>query len=151
MRARPEKPPEDVGRAMRRRGTTGRRASGELESEILAALWAADGPQNAGQVHAVVGDGIAYNTVLTILVRLWEKGMLSRERAGRGHLYAPTVDHARLAASQMLAALEGGTDQEAVLHHFVADLSAAEAQALRQVLDPRAANPKRSSGRSSGR
>ncbi|MGH3825752.1 MAG: BlaI/MecI/CopY family transcriptional regulator, partial [Pseudonocardiaceae bacterium] len=45
----------------------GRRAAGELEAEVLAALWAADGPLTAAHVRRAVSGGLAYNTVQTIL------------------------------------------------------------------------------------
>ena len=46
-----------------------RRASGSLESEVLAALWAADKPLTAGEVVDTLGGDLAYNTVQTILTR----------------------------------------------------------------------------------
>ena len=44
-----------------------RRASGGLESEVLATLWAAGRPLTAGDVVEALGGDLAYNTVLTIL------------------------------------------------------------------------------------
>src|SRR3977135_1309342 len=64
---------------------TSRRAAGELEAEVLAALWAADGPLTTADVRHAVGGGLAYNTVQTILVRLYDKGLIDRLADGRRH------------------------------------------------------------------
>jgi hypothetical protein len=42
-----------------------RRARGELESEVMAALWSAGAPLTPAGVQAALGDGLAYNTVQT--------------------------------------------------------------------------------------
>ena len=53
-----------------------RRRSGELEGEVLAALWASAEPLVPAEVQDAVGGGLAYTTVMTILVRLHEKGVI---------------------------------------------------------------------------
>lgn len=111
-----------------------RRAAGELESDVLAALWAADAPVTAGQVHEQLGTGLAYNTVLTILTRLHDKGLLLRERSGRTHLYQPARGQADIAAEQMQALLSAGTDHRAVLQRFVTGLSDDDAAQLRALV-----------------
>src|ERR1043165_229344 len=50
-----------------------RRPWGSLEDEVLATLWAADGPVTAGVGKAEVGGELAYGTVTTILARLAAK------------------------------------------------------------------------------
>jgi len=111
-----------------------RRGAGELESEVLAALWAASGPLTPVQVQAVVPGGLAYNTVHTILTRLCDKGVVERWRNGRSTGYQPTKDAAQLAAEQMRAALARGADHGAVLQRFVTSLDPADEAALRTVL-----------------
>ncbi|WP_316959495.1 BlaI/MecI/CopY family transcriptional regulator [Streptomyces sp. TRM68367] len=117
-----------------RGGSAGRRARGELEGEVMAALWAADGPVTAAVVHEHVGGETAYTTVLTSLTRLCDKGLVTRERAGRSHLYAPVHDEAGLAAAGMHTLLEEGGDRAAVLARFVSDLSSEDEQLLEQLL-----------------
>ena len=51
-----------------------RRASGSLESEVLAALWAAERPLTTAEVAEALDSGLAYTTVQTILARLHDKG-----------------------------------------------------------------------------
>lgn len=114
--------------------TSGRRARGELESGVLAALYGADEPQTARQVRERLPGDLAYTTVLTILSRLYDKGMLVRHRAGRGYAYAPARDEATHTADRMRSLLEHGTDREAVLTRFVSELSAQDEQLLHRLL-----------------
>jgi len=114
--------------------TSGRRARGELESGVLAALYGADEPQTARQVRERLPGDLAYTTVLTILSRLHDKGMLVRHRAGRGYAYAPARDEATHTAERMRSLLEHGTDREAVLIRFVSELSEQDEQLLQRLL-----------------
>src|SRR5215471_18289471 len=68
-----------------------RRAFGELEGQVLAALWAADRPLVPAEVLDAVGGDLAYTTVMTILVRLHDKGLIERHKAGRAYAYRPVV------------------------------------------------------------
>lgn len=64
-------------------------------------LWA-HGPQTVGDVlqslNADVHRPLAYTTVMTILVRLHEKGYLTRQREGRHYRYAAAVDQSSIEA-----------------------------------------------------
>jgi predicted transcriptional regulator len=100
----------------------------------MGVLWAAEGPVSPAGVRAALGTDLAYNTVQTILIRLWEKALVLRRRVGRGHEYWPAQEAAAAAAQQMRATLAGRSDREAVLQQFAATLDAADAQALRAFL-----------------
>ncbi|MER5796217.1 BlaI/MecI/CopY family transcriptional regulator [Streptomyces sp. NPDC001980] len=113
---------------------SGRRAPGELESGVLAALWAASEPLTARQVQERLPGDLAYTTVLTILSRLHDKGTLVRHRAGRGYAYAPVRDEASHTAQRMHTLLERGSDREAVLSRFVSELSEQDEQLLQRLL-----------------
>lgn len=115
-------------------GPTARRAPGELESEVLTALWSAGEPVGAGVVREQVAGEPAYTTVLTILSRLYDKGLVTRERAGRGYLYSPVRDEAGHAAAGMRDLLEHGGDRAAVLARFVSELPAEDEKLLEQLL-----------------
>jgi predicted transcriptional regulator len=117
-----------------------RRASGALEAEILAIVRAADGPLTPGEVRqrlapaTQAGQGdLSYSTVVTIVSRLHAKGLLARQRAGRGFTYTP-VDEASLAASRMSQVLGSENDHDAVLSRFVSGLSSRDARLLRELL-----------------
>jgi predicted transcriptional regulator len=109
---------------------TSRRPAGALENEVLAALWAASEPMTPAQVQELLGSGLAYTTVMTILSRLHEKGAVTRERAGRAYAYAAVLDQAGIAAAQMRALLDRGVDRAAVLAQFVDGLSSDDERAL---------------------
>jgi predicted transcriptional regulator len=112
-----------------------RRAAGALGAEILAILREADGPLTPGEVRqrlAPQGE-LSYSTVVTIVSRLHTKGLLARQRAGRGFTYTP-LDEASLAASRMSQVLGGENDHDAVLSRFVSGLSSRDARLLRELL-----------------
>ncbi|MYS22139.1 Predicted transcriptional regulator [Streptomyces sp. DvalAA-14] len=115
-------------------GPAGRRAPGELESEVLGVLWAAGAPATAATVRDGLTGEPAYTTVLTILSRLYDKGLVGRERAGRGYRYAPVRDEAGHVAAGMCALLDKGADRGAVLARFVAQLPTADERLLGQLL-----------------
>jgi predicted transcriptional regulator len=113
-----------------------RRPHGDLEAAVLRAVWAAGEPVSPGQVRQAVGEGYAYTTVLTVLTRLFDKGLLARERAGRSYRYRAVLEESEVTGDQMGARLHLAHDQEAVLSRFVAGLSPAEMDILRQLLAP---------------
>jgi predicted transcriptional regulator len=118
-----------------------RRARGELESEVMAALWAAGEPLTPAGVQAALGSGLAYNTVQTILTRLLEKELVRRGPTGhgRGHAYWPAQDAATHAATRMRATLEERPDRRAVLQQFAAGLGEDDVETLRALLAEREA------------
>lgn len=106
----------------------GKRPNGALESEVLGVLWAADRPLSPAEVqHALDASGgrnLAYTTVATTLTRLLAKQQVTRQSAGRGHVYA--CDAAQFAAERMRGVLHSvigaGADQSVVLQRFIAGL-----------------------------
>jgi len=115
-----------------------RRASGELEAAALAVLQAAGSALTPGQVRERLGEQpggrLAYTTVVTILSRLYAKGVLTRFRSGRAYSYAPVADEPGLAARRMQDVLEAEADREAVLARFVSGMSPADERLLRRML-----------------
>jgi len=95
------------------------------------------GPLSPGEVRQRVSAGrrgeLSYSTIVTIVSRLHDKGLLARQRAGRGFTYTP-VDEASLAASRMSQALGSGIDRDAVLSRFASGLSGRDARLLRRLL-----------------
>lgn len=113
---------------------------GELEARVMGALWSRDDPMTPREVQDVVSTArhpLAYTTVTTILVRLWEKGMLTREEQGRGFVYGPVVGREEWTARRMRDLLEESGDRAAALTHFVGSIGAREAAQLRRALDGR--------------
>jgi predicted transcriptional regulator len=112
-----------------------RREAGELESEVLAALWAAGRALTPGEVREELGGELAYTTVMTTLSRLHDKGVVDRQRSGRSYAYAPNEHEADFAARRFRALIERGHDRDAVLQGFVSELSDDEERVLRALLD----------------
>lgn len=101
---------------------------------MLAVLWAADAPLVPAQVQEALGGQLAYNTVLTILSRLHDKGAVARTRTGRAHAYRPVLDEVGLAAQRMRALLDRGGNRAAVLRRFVHDLDEGDDMVLAEAL-----------------
>jgi predicted transcriptional regulator len=114
--------------------TAGRRAAGELEAAALAVLQAAASPLSPREVRDQLGGELAYTTVVTILSRLYGKGVLGRRKAGRAYVYAPVADEPGLAARRMARVLDEGPDREAVLARFVSGLAGTDEELLRRML-----------------
>jgi predicted transcriptional regulator len=113
---------------------------GELEAQVMDVLWDADGWMTPRDVHLAITTArrpLAYTTVTTILVRLWNKGMLERRNSGRAFEYRPVSSRDEWAAQRMHELLESSGDRLMTLNHFVETISAREATQLRRVLDDR--------------
>jgi predicted transcriptional regulator len=80
---------------------------GPLEGEIMNVLWNAEGPLLVRDVLDKLNRDrsgpLAYTTVMTVLVRLYEKGAASRAKQGRGYAYTAAVpDEAALAVREVI-------------------------------------------------
>ncbi len=114
-----------------------RRPMGSLENEVLGQLWARRAPATATEVLNALGSDLAYNTVQTILTRLWQKGLVDRQPKGRAFAYEPIYTEAELAAERMSETLAAASDRNAALSRFVGGLSGRDAKTLRRLLaDP---------------
>lgn len=119
--------------ARRKAAPAARREAGQLENEVLAVLWAAEEPLTPTQIQSAV-EGVAYNTVHTILTRLLDKQQVVRGLHNGRPAYVPAKDAAQTAADRMHALLEASTDRDAILARFVSNLSPDEEAALRALL-----------------
>ena len=90
-------------RARRQRESTDpvARYLGELQAEVMATFW----EKSDGTVRDVVEQlngrrrkKLAYTTVLTLVSRLWARGLLAREPEGRGFRYRPAKSRDELLA-----------------------------------------------------
>jgi predicted transcriptional regulator len=111
-----------------------RRGRGDLEQEVVAALSETDAPMTPGQVRTALGDDLAYTTVMTVLARLNEKGLVTRTRSGRAYAYALVPDEAEVTAHRMRRLLDAGGNRVRVLSRFVETLSADDEALLAELL-----------------
>ncbi|MCB0953218.1 MAG: BlaI/MecI/CopY family transcriptional regulator [Microthrixaceae bacterium] len=113
---------------------TERRPMGSLEASVLESLWRSDEALTPAQVQAELDGDLAYTTVMTILTRLWKKGMVTRSRSGRAYAYAPKLQQAEFLAERMRGELRRTRNRSAVLSQFVDKLSKKDTEALRGLL-----------------
>jgi predicted transcriptional regulator len=97
-------------------------------------LWAADRPLIPAEVQAALSDDLAYTTVMTILVRLTDKGVIERAKVGRAYAYRPVVAEADVIADEVRRLLVRGKDRAAVLQGLVEGLEPGDEDVLSQLL-----------------
>ena len=76
----------------------------------------------------------AYTTVMTILVRLWRKGMLERRKDGRAYAYHPVQNRQVWTARRMSELLSVADDRAAALSEFVDTMNRSDRDQLRRLL-----------------
>ncbi|AOW92627.1 transcriptional regulator [Rhodococcus sp. WMMA185] len=112
---------------------------GELERAVMDHLWSTSEPQTVRQVHEELATrrDLAYTTVMTVLQRLAKKRLVIQQRDDRAHRYLPVHEREELVASLMVDALQQADEsgsRAAALVHFVGQVGADEADALREAL-----------------
>jgi predicted transcriptional regulator len=113
---------------------------GPLEYEVLRALWA-DSPASVPAVLERLNGGrgheqqLAYTTVMTVLTRLHEKGLLDRTRRGRGYEYRPRYTEPRLVEHLGRREVDDLVDRygRVALAQFASALHDADPELLRQL------------------
>lgn len=101
-----------------------RRAMGELEAQVMAVLWDLGQPGTPRDVleRLPARPTVGYSAVMTVLRRLWKKGMLARRQQGKAFAYHPVQSREQATGARMLSLLEGSADPEAALAHFLGGL-----------------------------
>src|SRR5688500_7198451 len=94
----------------------------DREMDLMEVLWER-GSATAAEVRELLEDDLAYNTVLTILRRLEQKGYVGREEEGRAHRYYPLVERAKARGSAVRRLLDKVFDgsAELMLTHLVTE------------------------------
>lgn len=115
---------------------------GELERAVMDAAWRAQAegraPLSVRAVHDELSTSrdLAYTTVMTVMGRLAEAGLLTQERSGRAYLYAAADSREELTATSMRDQLTGmdAPDRRSALLHFLGDASPDEIADLKAAL-----------------
>lgn len=122
-------PMADV-RRLRRSGAGADRFLGPLESAVMDRMWA----RGEATVREIVDDigrrrELAYTTVMTIMSRLHEKGLLVRQRDGKGYLYRPAFSRDEHRARLSRELVRGLVDEfgDVALAQFAAELDTVDA------------------------
>lgn len=112
----------------------------ERELDIMSVLWA-HGPSTAAEVRDRLHDDLAYNTVLTMLGILEQKGYVRHTEVGRTYRFHPTVDREQAGKSAIKRIVDTvfGGSEELMLTHLVHEqkLSRKRLERLRRMLDDR--------------
>ena len=112
---------------------------GPLEDQVMRIVWARD----QATVREVQEEllrrrtVLAYTTVMTVMARLAQKGLLSRRRVGRSFLYEVRINEAafRMSTARMLAQrLVRGFDHLAIAS-FVEEVAKVGPDRLRELQD----------------
>jgi len=108
-----------------------------LENAVMAVLWDADDWKTPAQVQRLLPPerAVGYTTVMTVMSRLWKKGRLDREKAGRAYAYRPVRSRSEYAAMRMEEILDTAGDRASALTRFAEQLSASERKRLRRLLE----------------
>ncbi len=115
-----------------------------LEAMIMDAVWdLSEATVREVREHLAGEKDMAYNTVLTMLRILRDKGYLESRREGRSDVYRPAVQREQVAASSLKELLERffGGSPRALVSHLIEEenLSAKEIRAIRREVDDRLA------------
>ena len=136
---------EPGARRLRRLGTE-ERFLGPLEAVVMERLW----KRGTATVRDVVDDlgrtrALAYTTIMTIMTRLHEKGLLERSRDGKTYVYRPAFSKEEHRARLSRELVRGLVDEfgDVALAHFAEELGGvdtAHRAALRRIAksEPRA-------------
>jgi predicted transcriptional regulator len=114
------------------------RLQGELEQLILDSLWDSASAVSSQQLlERISPDGdLALTTVLTVLSRLTDKGLVSRVPGpGRSFLFSPAQSREEHTAALMLKIVSGAGNPALAFSHFTSGLSDGDLEALRKSLD----------------
>lgn len=136
----------------RRRASPPLTRLGDLERAVMQQVWAAadEGQRSVSvrEVHERLPGGrdLAYTTVMTVMTRLSEKGLLTKDRRGRAHRYAAAGTREALTASAMLDQLHalGSDTRRAAMLHFLDEATSEEIEDLKAALSEVEARAQRS-------
>jgi predicted transcriptional regulator len=78
---------------------------GTLERQTLDAVWKL-GRARVSDVRAALDGTPAYTTVMTVMDRLYKKGVLEREREGRAYVYSAAASPEQLQSSLAVGLLQ---------------------------------------------
>jgi predicted transcriptional regulator len=107
---------------------------GALEAEVLRYLWDQDDAATPADVQRGIDADVAYTTVMTVLTRLWQKGLVDREPAGKAYAYTARLDEAEYTARAMEQALDRASNRADALMEFARSLSRRDLRVLRKAV-----------------
>lgn len=112
----------------------------DAELEVMQALWRCEPPAGRQEIETLLSEThpMAQTTVLTLLSRLAERGMVTVTREGRRSLYTPAVSRAAYLAAQSRTFFEklcGGSVSAFAAALCQSGISEADLKELRELLE----------------
>jgi predicted transcriptional regulator len=102
------------------------RALGELESKVMECLWSAPG-SSVKEIWEKLSSqkAFAYTTIMTTMDRLFQKGLLRRDKVGKAFLYEPRFSREQFEEILTEEVLKGlaGSPNECLMSAFLDLLS----------------------------
>lgn len=102
---------------------------GDLQGEIMSIIWRL-GEATVDDVRSSqpARKRAAYTTIQTVMTRLYDRGLLERDRRGQAFVYKPKIDEASYLARSIARRLEGASPEarREALVSLVGDLEPAE-------------------------
>ena len=113
---------------------------GPLEQKVMAALWALGRGSVRDVLEQFPAEGRpAYTTLMTVMGRLHEKGLLRRELRGKAHVYEPALSRRALVQQASRKAVRDVLERfgDAAVAHFIeeARLSPEQLRQLQELSD----------------
>ena len=122
---------------MNKKRVTGK-VLGELESEIMEIIWRRQDTTSVKDVADILEKRrkIAYTTVMTIMARLVEKGVLVRHLRGVSYLYKPKTTKEQFIAGAVHGIFSSAVSTlgEEVLAHFIKEIQKISPKKRQQLL-----------------
>lgn len=110
-----------------------RKVLGDLEADIMKVVWQKN-PVTVRDVYEQlrIEKSLAYTTVMTIMSRLADKGLLLKAAQGNAYIYTPSVSEAEFAKMVVSEVLDGLMEEfaEPALSHMVDKLGAEDKEKL---------------------
>lgn len=114
---------------------------GELESEVMEIIWQSPSPVSVRVITETLQKKrkIAYTTVMTIMGRLVDKGLLKRQESGKAYIYQPAYSKDRFltrVSRQIIKNFIASFGKPAVAHFAeeIDKLTPAKRKSLRKLL-----------------
>lgn len=99
---------------------------GDLEAEVMKIVWKSERVTVRDVYEQLrLEKNLAYTTIMTIMSRLAEKGLLAKEAQGNAYVYTPTISEKDFAQKVVSEVLDGLLEEfaEPAMSHMVDRMS----------------------------
>ncbi|MCL6471270.1 MAG: BlaI/MecI/CopY family transcriptional regulator [Firmicutes bacterium] len=115
---------------------------GELEADIMSVVWKLGSASVKDVFEQLYPEKrLAYTTIMTVMSRLANKGVLKQDRSGTAYIYTPNIsreDMANNMISHVVDKVLGGNIAPAVVHLLQkSEVDASEIERIKQMVEDR--------------